>query len=291
MDDFREGRCRERGLMLKRIVLFTALMVFSAAVAHGAPVGNIADPAMLYRGVLSDERPYGLVLGFEYDWNTTRAFKNQQNKDYELNIAEIKLGAIIRKSIFLYGLFGQGQYSDKKDPNKYKTRDGIDYLQFKTDPGIVYGAGITAIMYEQKVEDGVFLRVGMNAQYRRSEFETDDADLFLTRFNPAIPTQREDRAIPNTNYELEFDEYHVALEVSYQIDDAVPYLGFRVSEGRGNEVINPPEYENYDNRILAERNKGYIVGFTYYFFDKCSLGIEGRLGDEDALTMSALVRF
>ena len=146
------------------------------------------------------------------------------------------------------------------------------------------------------MDDGVFFRVGLDAKYRKTEVETDDAVLFLRRYNPAIPTQREDRSIPNTDYSLEFNEYHVAVEVSYQIDDAVPYLGFRVSEGRGREEIKPPGYtnyddKNYDNRIMTYNNKGYIFGFTYYFFDKCSLGIEGRLGDEDAVTMNTMVRF
>jgi len=95
---------------------------------------------------------------------------------------------------------------------------------------------------------------------------------------------------------LDFDEYHVAVEVSYQIDDFVPYMGFRVSEGRGHEEIKPPSYTNsddtnYDTTIKTYSNKGYIFGLTYYLFNKCSLGIEARLGDEDALTMNTMIRF
>jgi len=282
--------------MIKKICLLVAVSMLSAVAASGAPVGNIADPVMLYRGVFTDEKPYGLVLGVEYDWNTKREFKNQANYDYEFSFATVKVGGMIRKSIFVYGLFGQGQYTDIKVPWKYKTTDGVQHIKFKTDPGIVYGAGVSAIAYEKKVDDGVFFRVGLNAQYRRTEVETDDATLFLKRYNPAIPTQREDKSIPNTYYALEFDEYHVALEVSYQIDDFVPYMGFRVSEGRGHEEIKPPGYTNYDKTnydttIETYSKKGYIFGLTYYLFNKCSLGIEGRLGDEDAVTMNTMIRF
>jgi len=282
--------------MINKTCLLMIVLLLSAVSVSGAPVGNIADPVMLYRGVFSDERPYGLVFQLEYDWNTTRTFKNQANYDYEFRFATAKIGAMIRKSFFVYTLFGMGQYTDTKVPWKYVTNDGIRHIKFETDPGIVYGAGVTAIMYEKKVDDGVFFRVGLDAKYRRVEVEADDAELYLRRYHPATSTEREDFVILNTDYSLEFDEYHVAVEVSYQIDDVVPYLGFRVSEGVGHEEIKPPGYTNYndtnyDNSIKTYHNKGYIVGVTYYFFNKCSLGIEARLGDEDAITLNTMVRF
>ncbi len=282
--------------MVKKICLIVIVMLLPAVSVSGAPVGNIADPVMLYRGVFSDERPYGLVFQLEYDWNTTRTFKNQISYDYEFSFATAKIGGMLRKSLFVYALFGMGQYNDTKTPWKYKTSEGVRHIAFETDPGFVYGAGATAIMYEKKVDEGVFFRVGLDAQYRRVEVEADDAELYLRSYHPAIPITRTDYAIPNTYYSLELDEYHVAVEVSYQIDDVVPYLGFRMSEGVGHEVIKPPGYTNYndtnyDNSIKTYHNKGYIVGVTYYFFNKCSLGVEARLGDEDAVTLSTMVRF
>lgn len=277
--------------MTQKIGALLFLLLLPAFTASGAPVGNIADPVMLYRGVLTEERPYGFVFDLEYDWNTERKFEDQYSFDYEFSFATAKIGGIIRKSVLVYALFGMGQHNDKKQIWNYKTSDGINHIAFETDPGIVYGAGVKAVMYEHKVDDGVFLRVGLDAVYRRVEVEADDSVLFLRRYNVAIPTIREDGSIPNTDYALDFDEYQVAVAVSYQIDDAVPYLGFKVSEGRGHEEIKPPGYINYKGDIKTKRNKGYIFGLTYYFFNKCSLGIEARLGDEDAVTMNTMVRF
>jgi hypothetical protein len=53
----------------------------------------------------------------------------------------------------------------------------INRVTIDTDFGFIYGAGISAVMYEHKVNEGVFFRLGLNANYRHIELDTDSAIL------------------------------------------------------------------------------------------------------------------
>ncbi|MFZ5570484.1 MAG: hypothetical protein ACOZF0_08765 [Thermodesulfobacteriota bacterium] len=266
--------------------------------AWGSPVGNIADPACLSSGVFTHERPNGIFAGMEADFSTDRDYQLQTG-DITLNTYGTRIGAILGNNIMIYGFAGVSEYEDNKYiisyylPDSPDRSEAVNSLKIATDPDFVYGAGITAVMYEHKVNEGVFLRIGLDVNYRRLELEDTEAVMYHTVYNHPDPTNRGRQITPNVNYTLRLDDYQGALSLSYQVDNFVPYFGFLVMESRGNETIEVPndDYYYYNGDILLEQNKGYFVGISYNYSNKLSLNVEARNRSESAITCRVLVRF
>ncbi len=284
--------------MKYRLCCIAVSLLIWIGTASGSPVGNIADPACLSSGLLTYERPYGFFAGIEADFSTDRDYKLQAG-DLSLNTYGVRFGAILRDDIMVYGFTGVGQYDDSKNllayrlPDTTERTEKVDIVRIHTDPKFVYGVGISAVMYEYKVNEGVFLRIGLDANYRRIELNDNQAVIYHTVYNHPDPNNRGSRILQNVDYTLRLDDYQGAVSLSYQVDNFVPYFGFMIMESRGDETIQVPtdEYYYYNGDIALEQNKGYFVGISYNYSNRFSLNVEARNRSETALTCRAIVRF
>jgi hypothetical protein len=275
-------------------------IVFAAGNAFGAPVGNIADPSVLSTGKFSGERAYGFIAGIETDFVSNRSFVDQDNK-LKFNFYGVKAGAALKDNIFIYTVLGMGDMEDSKripewEPARSVANVRIDRVEIETDPNFVFGLGITALMYEHKIDEDVYLRIGLDVKYRRISLETDSAVIHLSNFDSGF------KEVYSASYAINMDEYQGALAASLQYENFVPYIGFKVSDCNGDEKIALQDFESrnsefgfgnidYKGNFYTNGKIGYFIGLTYYISNTFSIGIEGRERDEEAFNITAQMRF
>ena len=269
-------------------------IVFAAGTAFGAPVGNIADPSVLSTGKFSGERAYGFIAGVETEFVSNRSFTDQDNK-LKFNFYGIKAGAALKDNLFIYTVLGIGEMEDSKripdwEPARSVANVRIDRVEIETDPNLVFGLGITALMYEHKIDEDVFFRIGLDVKYRRISLETDSAIIHIINYDSG--GQRE---LYPASYAINMDEYQGALAASLQYENFVPYIGFKISDCNGDEKIALKNFAagniDYSGNFYTNGRKGLFLGLTYYISNTFSIGIEGRERDEEAFNITAQMRF
>jgi hypothetical protein len=59
---------------------------------------------------------------------------------------------------------------------------------------------------------------------------------------------------------MRLDDFQGAVELSYQIDNFIPYLGFLIAQSRGQETISVPgdSFYNYDGDIMLDQVTGFL---------------------------------
>ncbi len=269
-------------------------IILAAGTAAGAPVGNIADPSVLTTGKFSGERAYGFVAGIETEFVSNRSFDHQDNK-LKFNFYGVKAGTVLKDNLFIYTVVGMGEMEDSKsipewEPDRSVAFVRIDRIEFETDSNVVFGFGITALLYEYKIDEDVFFRIGIDVKYRRISLETDSAIVHIRNYDQGGVSQSY-----LASYAANMDEYQGALAVSYQYENFAPYIGYKISDFNGDEKIalkNFP-YENidYSGNAYSNGGKGLFLGLTYYISNTFSIGIEGRERDEEAFNITAQMRF
>ncbi len=286
---------------MRIIVCFIILtIVLAAGTAAGAPVGNIADPVVMSTGKFSGERAYGFIAGIEAEFVSNRTFLEQENK-FKFNFYGIKAGAALKDNIFIYTDLGLGEMEDSKkiynwDPHRNVANVRIDRIEIETDPNFVFGLGITALMYEHKIDEDVYFRIGLDVKYRRISLETDSATVHISNFDSGF------REVYSAYYAMNMDEYQGALAVSYQYENFVPYIGYKISDCNGDEEIILKNFESrniefgygnidYKGNFYTNGRRGLFLGLTYYISNTFSIGVEGRERDEEAFNIIAQMRF
>ncbi|MBA4366288.1 MAG: hypothetical protein C0403_01465 [Desulfobacterium sp.] len=279
---------------MKYFLCFIFLPIFVIAnTAFCAQVGNISDPASLSQGSISGERPYALMAGIESDFVSDKRF-NEQTNNFKFNFYGMKIGSIIRDRLYVYGIVGVGEIKDKKsiydyDPNRDVADVRINYVDIQTGQNMVFGAGITAIMHEEKLDEDVFFRIGFDAKYRRISFDSNNVRVNLTD-NATGAVQDY-----NASYAMNVNEFQGAIVASYQYEKIAPYIGYRISDWNGEEELVVNSFTagniNYNGSLETNGQKGYCIGVTYYISKAFSIGLEGRERDERALNLTAQMRF
>lgn len=283
--------------MQRRFCFAVMAVILFARPASAAMIGNIADSPLLAKGFFTYERPYALAASLEADSIQDRTYRDQVG-NFELNAYGTRLGVIIREKVFLYSTLQMGKYKAAKKmayplPVVPGRSEVVNRLTVDTDFGFLYGAGISAVMYEHKVNEGVFFRLGLNANYRHVELDTDSAILDHTVFLTLDPTGRTGRVLTDATYKIRLEEYLGALELSYQVDHFTPYLGFFIMESRGKETVNVPgdSFYDYDSDVQLDQVTGFFIGLSYSPVEYASFNLEIRTRAEEAYSAGVLFRF
>ncbi|NQT90069.1 MAG: hypothetical protein HQ558_02330 [Candidatus Omnitrophica bacterium] len=246
-------------------LLICLALVLSTAWAYAAPVGNIATPAVLKKGlIIKDEQgQYGIIAESENDITFDRNLKDQAS-DTQFMFFGGKLGVLFLDRFIAYGVLGGGQAQQT-------FQFGDLNIKWSSDYDIVWAVGGTAMVYEKQFKElwNGIMRLGFDGRYRQAHLDVDD---------------------PNQAPKYEFDEWQVAFEVTYEIDNFIPYVGVKYSDATGDATatVNGNSY-----KIDFENNDkiGIFVGGDYVFQDVASINLEGRFIDETALTAGLTVRF
>ena len=269
--------------MKKLIALAICLgFIISVSAAYAAPVGNIATPSLLKKGIImkDDKSDWGVIAGTEIDLNWDRNLKNQDGSDGrpQYFFYGSKIGLLLMDRFIPYAILGMAEAKHQM------FRIGVQEVKWQTDYDFVWGAGGTAMLYE--TEAGQFgegiLHIGVDGRYRQSHLSVDAVTLNGTKY------ESDSSLMTSSKYEL--GDWQVALEVAYQYKQIVPYVGVKYSgaTGEATATINGTKYK-YD--FENENDIGIFAGGDFTINDSVTVNAEGRFIDETALSLAGTVRF
>lgn len=261
-------------------VLFICLVfILSTGIAYAAPVGNIAMPKALKKGLIikGEESQFGIVLGPEVDYNFNRDVKDQED-DTEYKFLGSKAGVVLGDRAILYGICGLADA-------EWKLKVSSNEVKWETDSDLTWGVGGTLIIYAKEIivrEKGL-LMIGIDGRWRRSELDVDTVILNGRTYPLSGPYV--------TSTKFKCDEWQVALELAYhQADNFIPYAGVKYSDMNG-EASATIVGTKYDKDLGAEDKIGIFAGCDVLIADSISVYAEGRFVDETALSAGATIRF
>lgn len=265
--------------MRRLLGLFICTMfIISTSLAFAAPVGNIATPSVLKKGlIIQDEQSqYCIIAASENDITWDRKLKSQYS-DAQYNFFGGKVGIVMMDRYVAYGILGAGQAKQKF------TISGIQ-IKWDTKYDLVWGAGGTAMLYETNVKElwNGILRIGVDGRYRQSHLDVDKI--------VAVPGNFDARTATPSSPKYELGEWQVAAALSYQVEKFIPYVGCKYSDATGAAKVTAGGKEfkvDFEN----EDNFGIFAGVDLAFNDSVMINAEGRFIDETALSASATIRF
>lgn len=265
---------------MKRLGVFFLCISFilSAGMAYAAPVGNIATPKVLKKGIVikGEGSQFGIVLEPEIDYISDRNLKGQKD-DTEYRFFGGKAGIVLGDGAVLYGLCGA---ADAEGKFKISGKE----VKWETDSDLAWGAGATLIIYAKEIivrEKGLFT-IGIDGRYRSSELDVNKVVIDGTAY------ELSDLAVTATKFDC--DEWQVALELAYQADRIIPYAGIKYSDvsGKAETTISGTKYSE---DFGAEEKVGIFAGCDILIADSISAYAEGRFIDETAFSAGATIRF
>ena len=260
--------------MCKKILGLFVLICMFCVQAFAAHVGNVASPALNSNG--GEDR--GLRVSFINDSLLERELENidQSTMECEGDFRMLQLGVVTGDRAEFYGLFGvlaDGFVSE---------RDPWDTLGYYFDDGFAWGLGTKVIL----LDFGNGLRIGTDAVYRKAEVELEAISLNGVKYYKG-------------DYPLRFDgtfaEWQFAIGVSKEFSGhnfkVVPYGGVKYSDvevwaeasSDGETYVSP--------EVGSDKVFGVFFGTDLFVSDDLSVNLEGRLIDEQAVSVSCTYRF
>lgn len=252
--------------ILNLVVLLSVIFVN----VYAAPVGNLAEPKMLGKGIfIPEDGLVSLRAGYQGDFVFDRRLKDLDDAEINTNAGTVTLN--INKKVDIYGIFGATDGTFEETYNSTKVKYG-------TDTAFSWGVGAKAILFEYK--DTI---VGLDGKYFNAEPDLDKVIIGGVTLD-----------LPNadiTEAKVEYDEYQIALGVAQKINMFVPYGGVKYSRAKGKLAVTylGTKYESDDAKNKDE--VGLFIGCSILPLKNVSLNLEGRFLDEEALMVSGQIRF
>jgi hypothetical protein len=261
--------------MSKKILAVFFLPVLLMA----APIGNTAAPEILQRGFFIPSKcDTSVRLAYEGDFVTdARMDQFDQGSGRVDNYHQYAGSGLITWNFVdrldVYSVLGMSKvHAD------WRFSLGEEWIRItmKSEGAFVWGLGSRAILYEW---GPVFL--GCGGRYSSADYE-------LRRFSS------DGSGYPVEGAAIEWRQWQVNLDICYKITILTPYVGAKYSHERAylsgfsTAIASDGEGVNsFENRSPVGVYLGCALSNGKYF----SLNIEGRLLDEEAVTVTADFRF
>ena len=256
-------------------------VLFVSTALHAAPVGNTFAPALIQKGLfISSNSWINFRLGYEgdfvFDGRMKQVDQGQGRVDtYEqwTNSGTLTLNALDRLDV--YGVFGSS-HTEADWRFEDSSLGTVTRIELKTKDDFLWGIGGRAVLYEW-----CNTSLGVGGRYSRCNY-------LLESLHSNGIMQSVDGA------HLHWDEWQVNLDLSYKIDLFTPYIGVKYSRAKtnlGNFAVpisaDLSGANTFENRVLVGLYLGCSLSTGRYFM----LNLEGRLIDEEAVTVSGDFRF
>jgi opacity protein-like surface antigen len=174
----------------------------------------------------------------------------------------------------LYGVFGTSQTT--ADWRFTDLGGAVHRIKAKTDTRFSWAAGARAIYYEWC---GLDLGVG-------GRYTACDA--------PLASLTSDGRVASTAGGRIHWTEWQISFDMAYTIRLFTPYIGVKYSHARADLdhfVIPISQSGTGDNRFKNREPVGLYLGCALSTHDYFMANVEGRLIDEEAVTVSADFRF
>jgi hypothetical protein len=261
---------------LKKIIcsiLFTFFL-------HASYVGNIAEPAILEKGLFSDKDPWIKVqTGYLVDFVNDKKLVSDHNiatvgNENRVNNFEIisnmgKVSISFRERMEIYGMFGQSTTKLNWFASTPENDDG-QFLKIESEYNFSWLTGVKIILLQfGKIYFGTDFTYFRIPNIKRSQFFFNAEPIpFATR--PQYLTLR---------------EWHLAFGLAATFGSFTPYLG-------GKYLLTKIRFRSDNSFNLKNRlSFGIFLGTTVSMGEKFSLNAEARLHDELAYSVAGSAAF
>ncbi len=263
--------------MHKRLILFGSL--FSALSLVASPVGNTAAPSIIEQGLFTSCNDFiNLRLGYEGDFVADARLEQVEGGHERVdcyrqgtNAGTVTINILDRMD--LYGLFG----SSKTRANWRFMNPASEIVRIVADTrwDFLWAVGSRAILFQwSQASLGCGGRYS-HASYTLSKLTSDGVHA------------------PIAGAQFQWTEWQVNLDISYKIHYFTPYIGVKYSRPQTDlsHFSVPISPDGNSNQFLARDPVGVYLGCGLSTGKYVMLNIEGRLVDEEAITVSGDIRF
>lgn len=264
---------------MKFFATWMAFLGLSAAL-FAAPVGDPAFPQLIQQGFfIPRTSPVSVRSGYEgdfisdarleqYDQGVGRVDSYQKNT----NSGTITLNFVNR--LDLYAILGSSR--TQADWRFTDTSNVVHRVELETFYDFLWGAGGRALLYEWGS-----VGLGLGGRYEQSHYDP----VWLTV--DGVPQSA-------TGTHLHWEEWQIDLDLSYTIDFFTPYIGVKYSYVRTHLGTFDTPIAGDDSGTNSFKNRtpvGVCIGCSLSTGKYFMLNVEGRLVDEEAVTISGDFRF
>lgn len=256
------------------------LLIFSFTSLFGAPVGNPTDPKLIEKGFfIPADFCVNARAGYEGDFVADGKMKQfsqgsgrVDSYQQETNSGTVTFNAI--KRLDLFGILGSSRTS--ADWRFTDAENSVHRIELETNYDFLWGAGARVILF-----DGSDTVLSLGGRYESAEYSPS----WLT--SDGVPQSV-------THSKLLWREWQIDLDLSYKIDIFAPYLGVKYSNARTKiSGFSTPISQSGAGADQFKNSTpvGVFIGCGLSSSKYFMLNIEGRLVDEEAVTVSGEIRF
>ena len=256
--------------------LALALWVLSISL-FAAPVGNPSFPKLIQEGFfIPCDIWLNIRAGYEGDFVSDQRLEQKNSTRVDCYRQETNAGVFtvnLLERLDLYTVLGSSRtrsewrIDNHGDTQRVELETGYDFL---------WGLGARGILYEWGCA-----ALGLGARYEHSNYDP----VWLT-VNGTVESA--------TGTHLRWREWQVDLDLSYKIEIFSPYIGIKYSNIKTNvgtfQTIVASNGSG-SNAFINRSPVGVFIGCSLTTGRYFMLNVEGRLVDEEAVTISGDVRF
>jgi len=252
------------------------LLLFASLPLFGLYNGNPALPEIIDEGFFfCKENWIAVKAGYERDWVFDRGMKavskvsRRIDRFKSLSDQGVLILNIINR-IEIYGSVGAMRIEAYHSPrpllrNKYETQNQL-----------TWGVGGRGLIYQW---GQTMLSVDLKYQHAHPTIK------WITQNGAPIPLR--------TNARISYHEWQIGLGVAHQIDIFSPYIVLKYSNAQA-RFKNLPRMLLGNTTHFRTKNRrkfGLALGCSLSNSSRFSMSIEGRLIDEQALTLAGTIKF
>jgi hypothetical protein len=242
------------------------------------PVGNSDNPALAQKGIFSSENTaVNFRLGYEASLGFDRRLKQQVGFDvdeFKVMTNEGSFTLNICKRLDLFSTLGAFHSTSSWRVSSATT---LNLIKTETGENFVCSVGANAILFE-------WGNAALGAGGR-----------YLWNHSPLTKLQINGVDENISDAKLTYNEWQANLGISYKLGFLVPYIGGQFSSARCC-VSSPfvtgiaPDGGN-TNHLQSRQIPGLYLGCSILLGKQAFINAEARLFDEEAVTLSADLRF
>lgn len=258
---------------MKLLALLLPISIFCA------PVGNPSAPRLIEEGFwIPETSPVNIRAGYEGDFVADARMEQFAESDGRVDSykQESNCGTFtfnIKDRVDVFTVLGSSRTCADW---RFTTEDIAHRAQVETLYDFIWGVGARGILYET-----CNATLGIGGRYEQCQYD----NLWLT-IDGAV------QRVAGTF--LHWREWQVDLDFSYRIDLFVPYIGIKYSNVRTRigDFDTPISDDGLGiNQFKNRTPVGVFIGCSLSSGKYFMLNIEGRLIDEEAVTISGDFRF
>jgi hypothetical protein len=203
----------------------------------------------------------------QYDQGSGRVDSFSQNT----NAGTVTLNILDR--LDLYGILGSSRVCSEW---RFSSGDGASIAELETLYDFLWGFGARGILF-----DWGCASLGLGGRYEHANY----SNLWLTIDGSSVPV---------IGTYLRWREWQVDLDFSYKIDILTPYIGIKYANVRSDlgPFSEPISSSGSGTNHFKNRTPvGVVIGCSLSTSKYFMLNVEGRLVDEQAVTISGDIRF